>query len=595
MHSQKNEFFNSLLSNVPSPVQPFLRTALKIDGLEELYRHARAVNGSSLSQATLRVLDTSISVPPCDLERIPSTGALIIVSNHPFGLLDGLTLDSLLSEIRADFKVLINSALGEINELRERMIAVDVFGGRDASNQNVRAVRLALDWLRAGHALGVFPSGEVSHWSHRERRVSDPQWSSLPARLAGWTGAPVLPIFFHGANSILFQLAGALHPRLRTARLPAELMNKQGHTVRVRVGSLITAAQLDQCGTYEQVTEYIRARTYALRFRSSVMERRNGLNARKPVPSVGPSRAEKSLFTEIESLQTESHCLASSDAYDLYAARGEEIPALLNEIGRLREVTFRAVGEGTGRALDIDSYDLYYTHLVLWNKQDRAVAGAYRLAWTSDVLPARGVKGLYSSTLFKYRDEFFDRLGPGVELGRSFICAEYQKRYAPLLLLWQGIARCVSRRPEAPVLFGPVSVSSNYCEAAREMVVNFLRERRYRSDLASLVEARRPFRCRTARASEIVTIARSLNSVEDLAAPIRDIDEHSGVPVLLRQYLKLGGRVAAFHVDRNFANSLDGLLIVDLRETPAAVSSRYFSAVEIDALRASADRLVATR
>jgi hypothetical protein len=280
------------------------------------------------------------------------------------------------------------------------------------------------------------------------------------------------------------------------------------------------------------------------------------------------------LGAEIERLKREG-CVAENESYAVFRARGSAIPALMREIGRAREVAFRATGEGTGKDLDLDSFDASYTQLILWHKESRCVAGSYRLAWTQDVLPASGIQGLYTSTLFRFAPEFFRALGPAVELGRSFISPEFQKDYAPLLLLWQAIGRSVAARPDAPVLFGPVSISADYSDAARQLIVEFLRERRFRADLAHWVAPRRPFRSRLTRAAELRAVAACLGEVEDLSARINDIDEHSGVPVLLRHYLRLGGRVAAFHVDRNFSDTLDGLLIVDLREAPPKLLAKY--------------------
>jgi putative hemolysin len=236
------------------------------------------------------------------------------------------------------------------------------------------------------------------------------------------------------------------------------------------------------------------------------------------------------------------------------------------------------VGEGTGKALDLDSFDVYYTHLVLWHKQKRCIAGGYRLAWTEDVLPSRGLAGLYTFTLFRFAPEFFETIGPAVELGRTFVCSEFQKDYAPLMLLWQAIGRSIAARPQAAVLFGAVSISANYSAAAVELMVEFLRRRRLRPDLARLVTARRPFRWRLTRAADIRLAAACMSEIEDLAVPLADIDDSCDVPVLLRQYVRLGGRIAAFSLDRNFSNVLDGLLVVDLRETTPKLLAKYMGA-----------------
>jgi hypothetical protein len=289
-----------------------------------------------------------------------------------------------------------------------------------------------------------------------------------------------------------------------------------------------------------------------------------------------PVREETPAITQaIHDLENRGCKVLETSGYSVYAERGEHMPAILAEIGRLRELTFRAAGEGTGKALDLDRFDAYYTHLVLWHNEKQCIAGAYRLAWTDDVLPSRGKDGLYTSTLFHYGQRFFDALGPAVELGRTFIRCEFQKDYAPLLLLWQSIGRLVALRPQAPLLFGAVSISANYSGAAAALMVEHLRQHRERSDLAELVRPRRPFRPPLTGAEEIRRIAACLNDIEELASPLSDIGEPSGIPVLLRHYIRLGGRVAGFHVDPKFSNVIDGLLFVDLRETSPKLLTRY--------------------
>ena len=563
--------FEQLFDGVPGPVRGFLHTALQVGNLQQLYAQARARACDSLSQSVLDVLKATVQVAPDDVARIPSKGPLVIVANHPFGMLDGLALDALISPVRPDLKTVTNVLLCGIEGLCDRMIPLDVLNGRDAVRRNARSIRACIEWLQGGHALAIFPAGEVSHWNHGDRRVVDPQWSFLAARCAALAKAAVLPIYFEGENSLTFQVAGLFHPRLRTMRLPSELLNKSGRTVGVRIGSPIPAKELSEYGSEESATAYLRARTYVLGHR----EPTSAPVARfKPQPeSIATQPA--GIDGEIAALRSNGSCLLETASYAVLAGQGERIPAVLEEIGRLREITFRAVGEGTGRSRDLDEFDPYYTHLILWNKEDARIAGSYRFAWTQDVLPRRGAGGLYTSTLFRYSPAFFSRMGSAVELGRSFVCLEYQKDHAPLLLLWQGIARAIAARPHAPVLFGAVSISAAYSTASREMIVEYLRTRRLRRDLAALVQPRHPFRSRLTRESEIQLLARTFEDLEDLNGPIRDIDSRSGIPVLLRQYVKLGGRVAAFNVDRKFSNVVDALLLVDLRETPARTLGRY--------------------
>ncbi len=315
----------------------------------------------------------------------------------------------------------------------------------------------------------------------------------------------------------------------------------------------------------------------------AVQEASNWQQTRTPFPprrSFPLSRREEpaarttpGVFTEIDQLEKQGRSVLENDQYVVYEEKGSQIPHLLRELGRLRERTFRLVGEGTRQALDMDGWDSHYTHLILWHKGNSSIAGSYRLAWTNDVLPKAGVKGLYTSSLFRYTPQFFTGLGPAVELGRSFICPEYQKDYAPLLLLWQSISRCVAQRPDSHILFGAVSISASYSEASRGLMVQFMRERCFRHDLASFVAPKQPFRPRFLREEEVRAITGSFGKIDDL--PISDFDKMDGIPILLRQHLRLGGKVAAFNLDPKFSHTLDGLLILDLCDTAPKLLARY--------------------
>jgi len=547
-----------------------------LDDLQRLYAEARETGTPSLSRSILDVLNITIQVSDQDLERMPRSGPVVAVANHPYGILDGMVLDQILCRCRSDFKILTNELIAGLDELKERCITVDVSGEKTGREINVRAVRQALTWLRQGHGIGIFPSGEVSHWSHTEKCITDPLWGPLAVKCASKANASVVPVYFTGGNSLAFQLAGLLHPGLRTARLPRELFKKRASTIEVRIGSPMDASELLYAGSERVATQYIRARVYMLSCRASHSVSEPAMSRFAPSQLLKQRRLcapVQHTVTEIARLKTEGRCLAENESYAVYAEQGDQIPLLLAEIGRLRELTFRQVGEGTGKPRDLDAFDSYYKHLILWHKQSSTIAGSYRLAWTSDVLNSRGAGGLYTSRLFRYAAAFFPRLGSAVELGRSFIAPDHQKHYAPLLLLWQAIARCVAQRPEAPILFGAVSISASYSEAARDMIVQFLRERSFRSDLAELIAPRRPFRARLTRKFELSLITKCLQGIEDL--PIADIEPYTGVPVLLRQYLRVGGRVAAFNVDARFSNVLDALLIVDLRETSRKLLAKY--------------------
>jgi putative hemolysin len=252
----------------------------------------------------------------------------------------------------------------------------------------------------------------------------------------------------------------------------------------------------------------------------------------------------------------------------------------------LREVTFRLAGEGTGKRRDLDRFDRYYWHVLLWQTCKQELVGAYRAGNTIEILAERGVSGLYTSTCFRYDARVFEKLGPALELGRSFVRPEYQRQYAPLLLLWKGIARLLATHAETPVLFGAVSISNDYSKASREMIYRFFEARMQDDELAGLIEPRRPFRPAGLRPWDCRAMCHALRDLDELSQPITDVEtDGKGLPILLRQYAKIGGKMVGFNVDRKFSNVLDGLVVVDLRKTDPAVLERYMGREEAGRFR----------
>jgi putative hemolysin len=358
-----------------------------------------------------------------------------------------------------------------------------------------------------------------------------------------------------------------------------EFLQQEGRIVEVRVGGEIEAGSITAISDDREAMEYLRWRTYLLARRSkaetSWPEAMRAKLLPRPQQEVAPEVSRDLLAAELEQLPTERR-LAESGDFAVYSAEAREIPQLLREVGRLREVTFRQAGEGTGKCFDLDRFDRYYWHLLLWNKTKRELVGAYRAGNTADILPRYGVRGLYTSTLFRYDARVFEKMGPALELGRSFIRPEYQRQYAPLLLLWKGIARLVALHPELPVLFGAVSISNDYSRASREMIYRFFESRMQQDELCGMIEPRRPFRPARLRPWDCRAMNHALRHIEDLSQPITDVEsDGKGLPILLRQYAKIGGRLLGFNVDRKFSNVLDGLVVVDLRQTETTVLERY--------------------
>lgn len=561
--------FEAFPSNrLPVPLANAVNHLLKIDRLEELYTRVRA--SRDFAQALLHDLQVQVNIAPSDFEKIPRSGAVVAVSNHPFGILDGIMLADLLMRARPDVRILTNQLLGDLPELAHFCFFIDPFDRAESRASNGRALRQAIEHLRAGGLLLIFPAGEVSHFDLKKRAICDPAWNVTAARLTRIARSKALPILIRGANGIPFQMLGMVHPRLRTVALPGELLNKRGKSVEVRIGGIVEPSRIEALPDDAEATRYLRFRTELLARRSEIAGHAGALVA--PVAEPVPPDL---LAAEIDALPP--RCLMeNAREFAVYLAEARQIPLALQEIALRREIAFRAVGEGTGQPRDLDRFDPYYLHLFLWSREKREIAGAYRLGDVPKLLARFGQKGLYTDSLFRFRAGFLAELGPALEMGRSFIGAEYQRQFAPLLLLWKGIGAFVSRHPEYSKLIGAVSVSNQYSSASRELIARYFELRKTGFEWVGAVKARRPLRGNLVQKWEAAALCSLLPDVEDLSAPIADLEpDGKGLPILVRQYVKLGGNLLAFSVDPRFGNTLDGFVMVDLTRTAPEILARY--------------------
>ncbi len=589
-HLRPEAFANPVMRRTVGLTRGLIEHSLRFRALDAVYHKARKMDGTqTFAQKTLQSMNVTWRIASGGEVAIPTTGPLVVVSNHPFGGIEGVLLTALLDPLRPDMKVMANYLLSCIPELRSRFIFVDPFGKASSARANIRPIKESLAWLRQGGALGVFPAGEVSSVDLRSGKVRDPAWSPSIAALVRKTEATVLPIFFAGHNGPIFHLAGLIHRRLRTLMLPQQLLNKKNRELTVHVGQPIPWKELTEYSTDRQLIQYLRLRTYILAAREErphtgrllrLPFRRPARTRREPIAPAGDPVAQA---REIAALPKAQHLLDSGDC-GVHYARAEQIPQVLREIGRLREIAFRAVGEGTGLACDLDGFDSYYLHLFIWNRATSELVGAYRLGLADEIYAARGLKGLYTYTLFRFDSRLLTRLLPAIELGRSFVRLEYQKAYASLLLLWKGLSTFIARHPRYKVLFGPVSITNEYRDASRNLMLRSLRLSNFENELARFVRPRRaPRRPRRAEWS-LPDFHPYIDNIELVSRLIQEIEnDQKGIPVLLRQYLKVGGRLLAFNVDPKFSSVVDGLIAVDLLKTDPKVLRRYMGGPEYEA------------
>lgn len=575
-------FKNPLQRKVFSIIGGAVEKALAIDRINQLYYAVATLDDDRhFLDRVLDVMNIETKVSESDLQRIPKNGSLVVVANHPFGGIEGIILGALLRSVRPDVKLMANFLLKAIPDLHDSLIFVDPFDRDESAKINLKPIKESIRWLKEGGVLGVFPAGEVSHIDLRRGGIRDPEWSPTIARLIRLTESPALPVFFRGSNSLIFQILGMVHPRFRTGMLPRELLNKRNKTIEVRIGNLIPFKRLSEFDDDKAMMDYLRMRTYHLRrrkeepkpiFRKAIF----------PIRMVKPEQVEVAPPVDSALLKTDiaklppSQLLVESGDFQVFFAEAEQIPNILREIGRLRELTFRGVGEGTGQAIDLDRFDDYYIHVFVWNKSKSEIVGAYRLGKSDEIVRRLGIKGLYTSTLFRYRKQLLQKIGPALEMGRSFVRPEYQKNFSPLMLLWKGIALYIADHPQYKILFGPVSVNNDYQSSSRQLLISFLKMNNFEPELAKLVKARKPPLTNPFHAWQLRRQQAVVNDLDEIDALISDLEtDLKGVPILLRQYLRLGGRLLGFNIDPSFGYCLDGLILVDLTETDQSLLVKY--------------------
>ena len=545
--------------------------ATGLSKLDRLYQDRQdELSSFEFMNYTLSALNIDYSIASGSTGNIPKEGPVVIVANHPLGAIEGVLLADLVGSVRKDVKVLANELLKRLPELNDLFIGVDVFNGKDSKRTNAKAIRDANHHLADGGLLIVFPAGEVSSYRKGAKTLTDIEWSKSVAKFVKRQQATTVPIFINGKNSELFYQAGRVHPLLRTALLGRELLNKQATTISISIGSSIPYSEIKSFEKEMDIVNYLRLNTY-------LMSQQDSPNTQIHAPSfdtqvIAPISPEV-LAIEIDSLPQETKIIEQGD-FDVYCTPSQSIPNLMREIGRVREESFREVGEGSGLACDLDEYDLYYHQLFVWNKAKAELVGAYRLGMVDKLIAEHGLDQLYSRSLFNYDQEFIDTLDNSIELGRSVVSKPYQKSFNSLLLLWKGIATFVSRHPQYTHLFGPVSISNDYSHNARLLIATTLSIHHYDEEKASLVSPSSPLNT----SSHVFWqnhLLSSLASVPLLSKVLARMEQGKGLPVLLRQYLGMNGKLVCFNVDPSFNDALDGLIVVNLKKVPLKTLGKY--------------------
>ena len=563
---------------LPFKPRPLAALAEKLLGLRELGdmydARPRGLDPAGFLEFTLDAFGVNLKIGnEAQLELIPRDGPLLIVANHPLGGLEGVALARMLLRIRPDLQVLANELLRRIPELAPLFIGVDVLS-RDAAGGNVKGIKRVHKHLDGGGAVLIFPAGKVSAIELRQRRIQDRKWNRLAGQLIKRYGCACVPVHVNGYNSVYFYLAGLVHPRLRTLLLPRQLANKKGFELELTFGKPVLAQELRLLKTPRAVTEYLRVSTEALARRRESAPVRLARAVADILPQASSAEATAETAAALAGLA--EFRLIEHGEFDVYCAPFQRLGVIMEQIAVAREITFRAVGEGTGLDRDSDEFDPRYLHLFLWDKKNARVAGAYRVGLVDEIVREHGVKGLYSRSLYRYDQTFIHRLGNAIEMGRSFIHPDYQRRPESLTLLWRGIGRVLVDRPRYHTLFGSVSISREYSDLARALIADTLLTNFKASEFAPLVKPLTPHRIAHRVWSE--DMLRELANIKMLGKLIGRCDPGKAVPVLLRHYLSLNGRMVCFNIHSGFNESLEGLIIVDARKTDPKTLARFMGA-----------------
>ena len=515
------------------------------------------LSGVDFVDKALEYFDFDYSVRAWERERIPVTGKVVIVANHPIGSLDGLALLKLIYDVRPDVKVVANDLLYSLKPLRSLLLPVDNMNG-NTPRQNLRNIERHLE---ADGALIIFPAGEVSRL--KPSGVRDSRWRTGFLRFAEKTGAPVLPIHINARNSLFFYALSLLAKPLSTLWLVREMFKQNHRSAQMTIGPLVDTA----CYEDLPLTQHARAQLFKRHvYKLGHRQKRGEIALMPQMQSVAHPEERRQLRRAVRASERLG---TTRDGMEVFCYRYQEDSVVMRELGRLREVSFRAVGEGTGKRRDVDNYDTYYDHILLWDDSQLELVGAYRLVRCAAL---ESEQTLYTASLFEYGDQAESFFAQGVELGRSFVQPQYWGK-AALDYLWQGVGAYLRRHPDIRYLFGPVSISNQMPASARDLMIEFY-SRHFPAE-CEWAQARQPYL--SGDAGSNFTGVDYVAEFTELKARMADLG--TCVPPLFKQYSELcepgGVQFAAYNIDPDFADCVDGLVMVDIEKMKPARRRRY--------------------
>ncbi|MDY0781257.1 lysophospholipid acyltransferase family protein [Tenacibaculum sp. IB213877] len=548
-----------------------LLKVLRISTANDIYNKHKHKKDLEFLNGLLNEFQIEFEIPEEDLKRIPKDGPFITISNHPLGGIDGILLLKLLLEHRTDYKIIANFLLHRIEPLKPYVMPVNPFENHKDAKSSVAGIKSALLHLREGKPLGLFPAGEVSTYRDGKLMVDKP-WEEGAVRLLKKAQVPVIPIYFHAKNSKLFYFLSRISDTLRTAKLPSELLSQKKRVIKVRIGRPIS---IEDQNTYSEIpafSEFLRKKTYMLANpfdkTQKILSTQN-LKIPKKVKKISSQKNPTLFVKEIDDLRDGGKRLLESKNYEVFFSSAKEIPNILHEIGRLREITFREVGEGTNNSLDLDKFDKYYHHLILWDNNTNKVVGAYRMGLGKEIFKRYGINGFYIQTLFKIEPELHPMMEQTIEMGRAFIIKEYQQRPMPLFLLWKGIVHVTLRYPVYKYLMGGVSISDQFSDFSKSLMIEFMKSHYYDPYVAQYIHPKKEFKVKLKDGDKDFVFDATEADMQKFDKVIDELEPGAlRIPVLIKKYVKQNARLVAFNVDPKFNNSVDGLMYIKVADLP---------------------------
>ncbi|AUP79146.1 GNAT family N-acyltransferase [Flavivirga eckloniae] len=550
-----------------------LMKILKISTLNKIYKRNKHLSDLAFLDGILEDFQIKFEIPEEDLKRLPKDGPYITISNHPLGGIDGILLLKLMLEQRKDFKIIANFLLHRIEPLKPYIMPVNPFEDRKDVKSSITGFKNAILHLRDGHPLGIFPAGEVS--TYRDGKlVVDKPWEEAAMKLVKKAEVPVVPIYFHAKNSKLFYKLSKISDTFRTAKLPSELLTQKRRTIKVRIGRPISVTDQKEHTSLESFSGFLRRKTYmlsnAFEDKSKILDNISSTLKSPKAPKNIVTPVDNMLMAEeVKALVKNNSRLLQSKNYEVFLAEPKTIPHILREIGRLREITFREVGEGTNEAIDLDTFDTYYHHMFLWDNEKKLIAGAYRMGLGSKIFERYGIDGFYLQDLFRFEPELHKMMSQSIEMGRAFIVKEYQQKAMPLFLLWKGIVHTTLRFPEHKFLIGGVSISNQFSNFSKSLMIEFMKSHYYDPYIAQYVHPKKEFKVILKDADKDFVFDSTEADLNKFDKIIDEVEPGAlRLPVLLKKYIKQNARLVAFNVDPLFNNAVDGLMYIKIADLP---------------------------